>query len=158
MFSPSVLRIIVVVALAAHGIAHAIALGGLIGQGVGGASASQVAVRSWLLPGLGPNAAAALAIPFWLVATVGFLLAALSFWGILVPDAPWRQIAVASAIASIVGVAFLAGTWPGSPNRTALDAEHRDRPDDGRRDPRHAAVAALAGAGSVRQVKAGVDR
>ena len=116
MFSPSVLRIIVVVALAAHGIAHAIAAAGLIGQGVGGASASQVAVRSWLLPGLGPNAAAALAIPFWLVATVGFLLAALSFWGILIPDAPWRQIAVASAIASIIGVALLAGTWPGSPN------------------------------------------
>lgn len=116
MIATPVLRIMIVVALAAHGIAHAIALGGLIGQGVGGASASQVAVRTWLLPGLGSNAAAAVAIPFWLVATAGFLLAALSFWGILVPDAPWRQIAVASAIASIVGVALLAGTWPGSPN------------------------------------------
>lgn len=115
MFSPSVLKIIVVVGLAAHGIAHAIALGGLIGQSAGGASASQVVIRSWLLPGLGPNAAAASAIPFWLVATVGFLLAALSFWGILIPDAPWRQIAAASAIASLIGVAFLAGTWPGSP-------------------------------------------
>ena len=114
MFSPSVLRIIIVVALAAHGIAHAIALGGLVGQSVGGASASQVSVRSWIVPGLGADAAAAVAIPFWLVATVGFLLASLSFWGILVPDAPWRQIAVASAIASLVGVAFLAGTWPGS--------------------------------------------
>lgn len=124
MVSPSVLRIIFVVALAAHGIAHAIALAGLVGQGVGGASASQVVVRSWLVPGLGPNAAAAMAIPFWLVATVGFLLAALSFWGILVPDAPWRQIAVASAIASLVGVAFLAGTWPGSPTelRSMLNA------------------------------------
>ncbi len=115
MLSPSVLKIIIVVALAAHGIAHAIALGGLIGQSAGGASASQVAVRSWLLPGLGPNAAAAVAIPLWLVATVGFVVAALSFWGVFVPNAPWRQIAVASAIASLVGVIFLAGIWPGSP-------------------------------------------
>ena len=114
MFSPSVLRIIIVVALAAHGIAHAIALAGLIGQGVGGVSTS-VVVRSWLLPGLGPNTAAAVAVPFWLVATMGFLVAALSFSGILIPDAPWRQIAVGSGIASIVGIAFLAGTWPGSP-------------------------------------------
>lgn len=116
MLSPSVLRIIVVVALATHGIAHAMALAGLIGQSVGGASASQVAVRSWLLPGLGPNATAAAASLFWLAATVGFLLAALSFWGILVPDAPWRQIAVASAIVSIVGIALFSGTWPGSPS------------------------------------------
>ena len=114
MFSPSVLRIIVVVALAAHGIAHAIALGGLVGQSVGGVSTS-VVVRSWLMPGLGPNTAPAVAVPFWLVATVGFLVAALSFSGILIPDAPWRQIAVGSAIASILGTAFLAGTWPGSP-------------------------------------------
>jgi hypothetical protein len=116
VLSPSVLRIIVVVALAAHGIAHAIALSGLVGQSVGGPSASHVAVRSWLLPGLGPNAAAAAAVPFWLVATTGFLLAALSFSGVLVPDAPWRQIAVASAVASIAGIALSTGTWPGSPD------------------------------------------
>ena len=115
MFSPSVLKMIIAVALAAHGIAHAIALGGLVGQSVGGVSPSPVLVRSWLLPGLGPNTAAAVAVPFWLVATVGFLVAALSFSGILIPDAPWRPIAVGSAIASIVGIALVAGTWPGSP-------------------------------------------
>ena len=115
MFSPSVLRIIIVVALAAHGIAHAIALSGLIGQCVNGASASQATARTWLLPGLGPNAAATVAIPFWLVAAVGFLVAAMSFWGIFLPDAAWRQIAVGAALASIVGIALFAGTWPGSP-------------------------------------------
>lgn len=116
MFSPSVFKIIVVVALAAHGIAHAIALGGLIGQGAGGVPVSQVVVRSWLMPGLGPNAASALAVPFWLVATVGFLLAALSVWGIVIPDGAWRQFAVVAAIASVAGIALLAGTWPGSPS------------------------------------------
>lgn len=115
LVSAPVLRIIIAVALAAHGIAHAIALGGLIGQSAGGTSPAEVVVRTWLAPGLGPSAAAAAAIPFWLVATVGFLLAALSFWGILIPDGPWRQIAVGSAFASIVGIALFAGSWPGSP-------------------------------------------
>jgi hypothetical protein len=115
MVSPSVLRIVIVVVLAAHGIAHATALVGLVGQTVGGASASHVAVRAWMLPAIGPNAAAALAIPFWLVAAVGFSLAALSFWGIIIPDAPWRTIAVASALVSIAGVGLCAGTWPGRP-------------------------------------------
>lgn len=116
MLSAPTLRIIVVVALAAHGIAHAIALSGLVGQSVGGPSASQVVVSSWLAPGLGPTAAATLAIPFWLGATVGFLLAGLSLWGVLVPGGAWPQIAVGSAIASIIGIALIAGTWPGSPN------------------------------------------
>lgn len=117
MFSPSVVTTIIVVALAAHGIAHAIALGGLVGESLGGASASRVAVRSWIVSGLGADAAATVAILLWLVATVGFLLASLSLWGILVPDALWRQIAGAAAMASLVGIAFLAGTWPGSPTR-----------------------------------------
>jgi hypothetical protein len=116
MLSTPLLRIVIVVALAAHGIAHAIALSGLVRQGVGGAAASPVAVRSWLLPGLGPQAAAAAAIPLWLIATAGFMLAALSLWGVLMPDAPWRQFAVVSAVASIAGIALSTGTWPGSPS------------------------------------------
>lgn len=116
MFSPSVLRIIIFVALAAHGIAHAIALGRLVGQSVGGPPTS-VVVHSWLVPGLGPGTAAAVAIPFWLLATVGFLLAGLSFSGLLLSDAPWRQIAVGSAIVSIAGIALFAGFWPGSPTQ-----------------------------------------
>jgi hypothetical protein len=111
-----VLRIIIVVALAAHGIAHAVALGGLVRQGVGAAPASQVVVRPWLMPDLGPAAAASVAGVFWLAATAGFLLAALSFWGILLPESAWREITVASAISSLAGMAIFAGTWPGSAN------------------------------------------
>lgn len=116
MSSIPVLRTVVIVALAAHGAAHAIALAGLLGQASGSVPASQVVVRSWLLPGLGPGAAAAVAIPFWLLATVGFVLAALSFWGILLPTAPWREVAFWSAVISIAGITLVAGTWPASPN------------------------------------------
>ncbi len=72
-------------------------------------------MRSRLLPGLGPDTAAAMTIPFWPVATAGLLVAALSFSGILIPEAPWRQIVVGSGIVSIAGIAPFAGAWPGSP-------------------------------------------
>ena len=67
------------------------------------------------MPGLAPNAAAAAAIPFWIVALLGFLLAAMSLWGIIVPHQAWRQIAVVAAIVSTAGIALFAGAWPSSP-------------------------------------------
>ncbi len=114
MFSNQALRIIITVALAAHAIAHAVALRSLVGQLLGGA-ASGVAVRAWLVPSFSPSAAAALAVPLWLVSTIGFGLAALAVWGVVTPQA-WRQLAVGSALVSVAGIALFFGMWPGSPN------------------------------------------
>ena len=117
MFSDKAIRELIAGALLIHGIAHVIALGGLVAQCLRGPSASRVAVRSWLLPSLSPKAAATAGIPFWILSAMGFLAASASFWGILVPDEVWRQLAVASAIISILGIALFFGTWPGSPNQ-----------------------------------------
>ncbi len=114
MPSLDILKIVVCGALAFHGIAHAVALVALVRQAISGASVAAVPVGSWLLPSVAPSAVAAIAIPFWLVATVGFLAAAMSFWGFLVPELPWRQVAVGSAIVSLAGIALLSGVWPGS--------------------------------------------
>lgn len=43
---------------------------------------------------------------------IGFVAAAMSFWGILVPGDAWRQLALASSIVSILGITFFFGTWP----------------------------------------------
>lgn len=43
---------------------------------------------------------------------LGFVTAALSFWGVLVPGEALRPLAVASAIVSTVGIALFFGTWP----------------------------------------------
>jgi hypothetical protein len=88
-----------------------------VAQSLGGPSAARVEVRSWLFASLRSNAAAALALPFWLFAIVGFVAAALSFWGVLWPGEAWRPIAVAAAVVSMLGTAFVAGIWPGSPNK-----------------------------------------
>lgn len=49
---------------------------------------------------------------FWIVALIGFVTAAMSFWGILLPTEVWGPTAVASAIASITGITLFIGTWP----------------------------------------------
>jgi hypothetical protein len=43
---------------------------------------------------------------------VGFVMAAMSFWGFVIPGDVWRPVAVASALVSIVGVVVFFGTWP----------------------------------------------
>ncbi|NDJ53009.1 MAG: hypothetical protein GYB68_08005 [Chloroflexi bacterium] len=57
---------------------------------------------------------ALLALGFWIIATIGFVVAALNFMGlVLAPDA-WRSIAVAAALISISGIVLFSGIWPGS--------------------------------------------
>jgi hypothetical protein len=103
-------------ALLLHGLAHAIALAGLVAQSVAGPADSRITVRSWFFPALQPKASAWLAVPLWAGSTLAFLFAAISFWGLVGWGAAWRQIAVAGALASTLGVAVFTGQWPGSPN------------------------------------------
>jgi hypothetical protein len=111
--SPQVIKAVIAVALGSHAIAHVIALRWLLVQASTGSAGSRVTVSSWLIPGLNAPSAAAIASIFWALATIGFIAAALSFWGVLVPGSAWRQIAVASSIISTLGIMFF-GTWPGS--------------------------------------------
>jgi divalent metal cation (Fe/Co/Zn/Cd) transporter len=43
---------------------------------------------------------------------IGFVAAALSFSGLVLPGEAWRQLAVASAIVSLLGITLFFGTWP----------------------------------------------
>lgn len=113
MFSIHTLKILVAGSLFVHGVAHAVALIGLIIQTIGGASAADVAVRSWIFPAFSANTAALVGVIFWAMATAGFFVAALSFWGTLGYE-NWRQIAIVSAVVSVIGIAFFGGVWPGS--------------------------------------------
>jgi uncharacterized integral membrane protein len=53
-----------------------------------------------------------LASAFWIVALAGFVLAALSFWGILVPAGVWQPLGVGTALVSLAGIVLFLGTWP----------------------------------------------
>jgi hypothetical protein len=43
---------------------------------------------------------------------IGFIAAACSFWGVLVPSEAWRTLAVVSAVVSTLGITLFIGTWP----------------------------------------------
>ncbi len=112
--SDQIIKIIIGAALLLHGLGHGGALGALIwirfrpGDNTG----AWLAARSWLFPSLPAATATAVASVFWILSLIGFVAAALSFWGILVPGDAWRQLAVASSIVSILGIALFFGTWP----------------------------------------------
>jgi len=53
-----------------------------------------------------------LACACWIVALAGFVIAALSFWGILIPTEVWQPLAVGTALVSLAGIVLFWGTWP----------------------------------------------
>ena len=60
---------------------------------------------SWLLTDLiGQRATNVVGVVIWLIAIVGFLMAALALLGWGVPHAWWRQLAVVSAVVSLIGI------------------------------------------------------
>ena len=107
-----VLRLLIGGALLLHGLGHGGAMGALwwIAEQPGTETGGWTAARSWAFPTLA--AAPMLAIGFWTVALVGFVIAALSFWGVLLPGDWWRPVAVLAAVVSLVGILLFAGNWP----------------------------------------------
>ncbi len=108
------LRLLIGGVLLIHGLGHGGALGALIWLRVAtaGPTGGWSAARSWLLPALRSPDATNIAMAFWIVAMVGFVLAALSFWGVLLPGDIWRQLAVGAALVSLTGMTVFFGTWP----------------------------------------------
>jgi len=49
---------------------------------------------------------------FWVVSLAAFVIAAMSFWGVVVPGSVWRPIAVLAALVSATGIVLFFGTWP----------------------------------------------
>jgi len=112
--SAQTIRVLIAGALLLHGLGHGGAIGALIWTGrrprtdTGG----WLAARSWLFPSLPAPAATTVAGIFWILSLIGFVAAALSFWGILVPGEAWRSLALISSIVSTLGIALFLGTWP----------------------------------------------
>jgi hypothetical protein len=116
------IKIVVAAVLLLHGLGHGGALGALIWIRFrpGDDTGAWRAARSWLFPSLSAVSATAIASVFWILSLIGFVAAAWSFWGVLVPGDVWRQLAVASAIISTLGIALFFGTWPAFNTLAAL--------------------------------------
>ena len=112
--SDQTIKLIAAGVLLVHGLGHGGALGALawIRLRPGTPTGGWHAARSWLVPALPADTATTLAGAFWIVSLVGFVVAAMSFSDVLIPDNVWRPVAVASALVSIAGVTCFLGTWP----------------------------------------------
>lgn len=110
--SPQLIKIIIAGVLLLHGLGHGGAIGALITIDRGVPSGKWLEARSWLFPKLAPQAAKIIAITLWVLSLLGFVAAALSFWGVLLPGDFWRPLALIFAFISFVGIALFWGTWP----------------------------------------------
>jgi hypothetical protein len=110
--SAQTIRLLIAGVLFLHGIAHLGALAALLVNRGGHDTDGWLPARSWLFPSLAPDAATTVASAFWVLSAIGFVAAALSFWGLLIPGDLWRQLAVASSIVSATGIVLFLGTWP----------------------------------------------
>jgi hypothetical protein len=110
--SPQLIKILIPLVLLLHGLGHGGAIGALIALDRGLSGGKWLSARSWLFPNLDTRAAKVIALIFWGLSLIGFVAAALSFWGILVPGDIWRQIALISAFVSFTGIALFWGRWP----------------------------------------------
>ncbi len=120
--SPQTARLVIAGVLLLHGIAHLGALTAQVMHRLGYETGRWATARLWLFPSLSPASATVVAAIFWVVSTIGFVAAAASFWGILVPGDLWRQLAVASSVVSASGILLVLGTWPAFNATAALGA------------------------------------
>ena len=121
--SPQIIEFVITAVLLLHGVAHARAFSCLAQTAGGGGSKIWIPVHSWLFPKASKKTAAAIAAVFWLLATVGFIAAAMGFWGFILPGAYWRQIALVSAVISTLGTILFSGIWPGAPDKRLSTAD-----------------------------------
>ena len=105
------LRIVVGGVLFLHGIAHLGAIAALWWVTSGRDAGGWKVARMWALPSLAPRTATMIAVAFWIVSTIGFVLTALAFWGIVLPVEWWQALGVASALVSGTGIVLFLGTW-----------------------------------------------
>ena len=117
--SAQTIKLFIAGVLLLHGLGHVGALGALVAQGRVVSTGSWLRARSWPFPSLAASVATTVASIFW-VLSIGFVAAAMSFWGVLVPGDIWRPLALASSLVSIAGITLFLGTWPAFNTLAAL--------------------------------------
>jgi hypothetical protein len=112
--SDQTIKLVAAGVLLLHGLGHGGALGALawIRFRPGTPTGGWLAARSRLVSSLPADTATTLASALWIVSLVGFVIDAMSLWGVVVPGSVWGPLAVASALVSIAGITFFFGTWP----------------------------------------------
>ena len=112
--SDQMIKVIAAGVLLVHGLGHGGAFAALawIRMRPSSDSGAWRPARSWLVPSLPGATATTIASVFWIVSLIGFVIAAMSFWGVVIPGGVWRPLSVAAALVSASGIVLFFGTWP----------------------------------------------
>jgi len=112
--STNTLKLLIAGFLLLHGLGHIGAFVAIVGNWSvrGTSTGAWLPARSWLLPALTPQTAKVIASIFWILSLLGFVAAAMSFWGILLPGELWRQLALVTSVISALGIILFLGNWP----------------------------------------------
>jgi hypothetical protein len=114
IMSNNTIKLLIAGFLLLHGLGHFGALVAILGNWSirGTSTGAWLPARSWLLPNLTPQAAKVIASIFWILSLLGFVTAAMSFWGLLLPGDLWRQLALVTSVISALGIFLFLGNWP----------------------------------------------
>jgi len=93
----------------AHGIGHSLPLLAAFGLKL----SSHQSLQSWAFSGLiGEKPTIILAVMYWLLPLIGFVIAGLGMYDILISFNSWQQVALVSAILSSIGLVFFWNAFP----------------------------------------------
>jgi hypothetical protein len=105
----STLKLIIMIVLIAHGIGHVIPMLAAFGLKL----SSSHSLHSWAFTNLiGEKPTTLLAVIYWLLPLIGFVVAALGMYDVLISYNSWRQVALISAILSMFGLVFFWNAFP----------------------------------------------
>ena len=107
--SISTFKVIIMIILVAHGIGHVMPILAAFGLKM----SSSHSLYSWAFSGLiGEKPTTILAVVYWLLPLIGFVVAGLGMYDILISYNSWQQLALVSAILSSIGLVFFWNAFP----------------------------------------------
>jgi len=93
----------------AHGIGHVMPLLAAFGIKI----SSNHSLHSWAFTNLlGEKPTTVIAVVYWLLPLIGFVVAGLGMYDILISFNSWQQVALVSAILSSIGLVFFWNAFP----------------------------------------------
>jgi hypothetical protein len=86
--------------------------GALFVHGIGHSLGYWMPAKSWLLKSLGEPTLRVISSVFWAFSIVGFVTAAMAFWGLIIPFNLWQPLAIGTSVFSLFGLILFIGSWP----------------------------------------------
>ena len=107
--SASTLKLVITIIIVAHGIGHIMPLLAAFGLKI----SQSHSLHSWAFSSLiGEKPTTILAVMYWLLPLIGFVVAGLGMYDILISFNSWQQVALVSAIISSIGLVFFWNAFP----------------------------------------------